>query len=70
MPKGAITYSFLQEEVPPPPPAIIVFKAGVANILDEYFASGDSGDVGRALRDLGHPELHHEFVKAAISRYY
>jgi len=24
--------------------------------------------VGRALKDLGHPELHHEFVKSAISR--
>lgn len=55
-------------EVPPPPPAIVVFKAGVANILDEYFTSGDAGDIGRALKELGHPELHHEFVKAVISR--
>lgn len=61
-------YDSEDDEVPPPPPAIIVFKAGVANILDEYFTSGDSGDVGRALRDLGHPELHHEFVKSTISR--
>lgn len=59
-----------QEEDQPPPatPAIVVFKAGVANILDEYFASGDAGDVPRALKELGHPELHHEFVKSVISR--
>jgi len=61
-------YDSEDDEVPPPPPAIVVFKAGVSNILDEYFASGDAGDVGRALKDLGHPELHHEFVKAVISR--
>jgi hypothetical protein len=53
---------------PPTTPAIVVFKAGVANILDEYFASGDAGDINRALKELGHPELHHEFVKAVISR--
>jgi len=56
------------DEVPPPTPATVVFKAGVANILDEYFVSGDAGDVGRALQELGHPELHQEFVKSVISR--
>jgi len=52
----------------PATPAMVVFKAGTANILDEYFASGDAGDVARVLKELGHPELHHEFVKAVISR--
>jgi len=61
-------YDSEDDEVPPPPPAIVVFKAGVANILDEYFTSGDAGDMNRALKELGHPELHHEFVKAVISR--
>lgn len=61
-------YDSEDDEVPPPPPAIVVFKAGVANILDEYFTSGDAGDINRALKELGHPELHHEFVKAVISR--
>jgi len=61
-------YDSEDDEVPPPTPAIVVFKAGVANILDEYFTSGDAGDVARSLKDLGHPELHHEFVKAVISR--
>lgn len=61
-------YDSQEEDLPPPTPAIVVFKAGVANILDEYFACGDAGDVPRALKELGHPELHHEFVKAVVSR--
>jgi len=56
------------DEVPPPTPASVVYKAGVANILNEYFLSGDASDVARALTELGHPELHHEFVKSVISR--
>lgn len=54
--------------VPPPPPTIEVFKQSVKGILDEYFVSGVVEEAERALVELDHPEYHHEFVKAVISR--
>jgi len=65
---GDPTYDSGDDEAPPVTPAIVVFKAGVASILDEYFVSGDADEVKKALKELGHPELHHEFVKIVISR--
>lgn len=61
-------YDSEDDAVPPTTPAIVVFKAGVSNILDEYFVSGDADEVRKALKELGHPDLLHEFVKIVLSR--
>jgi hypothetical protein len=45
-----------------------VFKIGAKNILDEYFVSGVFEEAERALTELDHSDLHHEFVKLAISK--
>jgi hypothetical protein len=55
--------------VPAGPRPLDVFKLGVKNLLDEYFVSGVVEEAQRALIELNHPELHHEFVKLAISKY-
>lgn len=65
---GDPNYDSADEETAPSTPAIVVFKAGVSSILDEYFVSGDADEVKKALKELGHSELHHEFVKIVISR--
>jgi len=54
--------------VPAGPRPLDVFKLGVKNLLDEYFVSGVVEEAQRALIELNHPELHHEFVKLAISK--
>jgi len=54
--------------VPPPPPPLEVFKQRVKGILDEYFVSGDADEAARALVELDHADLHHEFVKLLISK--
>eukprot|EP00026_Physarum_polycephalum_P009497 Phypoly_transcript_09622.p1 GENE.Phypoly_transcript_09622~~Phypoly_transcript_09622.p1 ORF type:complete len:381 (+),score=81.49 Phypoly_transcript_09622:117-1259(+) len=54
--------------VPAGPPPLEVFKLGVKNLLDEYFVSGVVEEAQRALIELNHPELHHEFVKLTISK--
>jgi len=61
-------YDSEDDALPPPIPALVVFKAGVANILDEYFVSGDADEVKKALKELGYSDLLHEFVKIVISR--
>jgi len=53
---------------PPTIPSIDIFKQRVKGILDEYFVGGVAEEVERALIEIDHPEFHHEFVKATISR--
>lgn len=54
--------------VPRPLPAIVIFKNAVQSIVDEYFVSGDSDEVGRALKELNSPHFDHEFVKISVSK--
>ncbi|GAQ81206.1 MA3 domain-containing protein [Klebsormidium nitens] len=43
------------------------FKAKVRTLIQEYFLSDDIGEVTRSLDELGHPELHHVFVKHLVT---
>jgi len=65
--EGDPNYDSAEEEAPTTS-AKVVFKAGVANILDEYFVSGDADEARKAIKELGHVEHLHEFVKIVISR--
>jgi len=42
------------------------YKREVAAIVEEYFASGDIGEVAASLEDLGAPDFMHYFVKRAV----
>ena len=39
------------------------YKAAAIEIVKEYMASADTAEVAEALKELGHPDLQHIFVK-------
>lgn len=46
---------------------IAAYKAAVAGLLHEYFASGDLKETAVTLEELDHPEFGHYFVKKAVT---